>query len=64
MKWPWQWFRHPPQPLPPNGTEAAKAAAAAREKLARAQAQRPEVERAVNRFAAEVEAAMARRKHP
>lgn len=46
-----------------NGNEAVAAEAVAQQKLAEAQARRPETMRAVNQFAALVEAELARRRH-
>lgn len=62
MRWPWQWFRcddDPPAAL--NGTAAAAAELKANQKLDETIARRREVQRAVNTFAEEVEAALRRR---
>jgi hypothetical protein len=62
VSWLWRWLRRPRE-VKVDGSEAAAAEAVARQKLAEAQARRPETARAVNQFAAEVEAALARRRH-
>jgi hypothetical protein len=62
VRWLWRWLRRPRE-VKVDGSEAAAAAAVAQQKLAEAQARRPETAREINRFAAEVEAALVRRQH-
>lgn len=63
MRWLWRRLRSRREEVEVNGTDAAVAEAVAQQKLAEAQRRRPETMREVNRFAAEIEAAMARRRH-
>lgn len=60
MRWRWPpWRREEPE----DGHDAAQARKDAARKLREAEKRWPEVHRARNQFAAEVEAAMARRRH-
>lgn len=60
MKWRWPWRRCT---TPENGHDAAEARKDAAKKLREAEKRWPEIHRARNQFAAEVEAAMARKRH-